>query len=117
VCRSQYRARETTSPAESFAVLCNGKTNIIVFLPTIQYTRTTNIFENKPLWNGSFFQKLVGLQLLSKLQYIFKHTVSLPVSSKLLPQSAFLPGLFFNLQDGGDIFLRNFVWLSTGYME
>jgi hypothetical protein len=81
VCRSQYRARESTSPpAESFAILWNGKTNIIVFLPTIQYIRTTNIFENKPLWNGSFFQKLVGVQLLRKLPFIFKHKVSLPVS-------------------------------------
>jgi hypothetical protein len=31
-------------------------------------------------------------------------------------QRELLPDLFFNLEDGGDIFLRNLVLLSTDYM-
>jgi hypothetical protein len=30
--------------------------------------------------------------------------------------AGFLLGLFFDLEDGGNIFLRNLSWLSTDYM-
>jgi hypothetical protein len=37
-------------------------------------------------------------------------------SQRLLLHSGFLIGLFFDPEDGDDMFLRNIDWLSTDYM-
>jgi hypothetical protein len=62
---------------------------------------------------GSFCPtcELTGTDLLSSIS-LFGKLVALHATCF---DDGFLPGLFFHLEDGGDMFLRNFGWLSKEY--
>jgi hypothetical protein len=54
--------------------------------------------------------------MTSQPNFLFRHDKQIVTSTLCyLLRAGILVGLLFDLKDGGDVFLRNVVWLSTDY--